>query len=156
MTATNLFAFTPTILYTIPSGASTLEASAARSISRLLPAHLSGDAGESYAGPEGRYEHGAGIESAVAGQPLANRRASGAFYAAANGYRTVVRTLMNLSNIDPGSRSQRLLLFTVDGSRSGYQDEKLRGLYERIRDKVAVIRVSGRCRCQISQYFPGT
>ena len=39
MTATNPFAL-PTILYTIPSGASTLEASAARSISRLQPAHL--------------------------------------------------------------------------------------------------------------------
>src|SRR5207249_8636513 len=50
-----------------------------------------------------------------------------------------VRTLMNLSSIDPGFEAQRLLLFNVDGSRSGYHGEKLTGLYERIREKVAAI-----------------
>jgi predicted permease len=50
-----------------------------------------------------------------------------------------VRTLMNLSDIDPGFQTQRLLLFDVDGSRSGYKGEKLLGLYECIREKVAVI-----------------
>ena len=50
-----------------------------------------------------------------------------------------VRTLMNLSALDPGFQAQRLLLFSVDGSRSGYQGDKLLGFYERIREKVAVI-----------------
>ncbi len=50
-----------------------------------------------------------------------------------------VRTLVNLSSIDPGFQAQRLLLFDVDGSRSGYQGDKLVGLYERIREKVAAI-----------------
>jgi predicted permease len=50
-----------------------------------------------------------------------------------------VRTLVNLTSIDPGFQAQRLLLFDVDGSRSGYQGDKLVGLYERIREKVAAI-----------------
>jgi len=50
-----------------------------------------------------------------------------------------VRTLVNLSSIDPGFQAQRLLLFDVDGSRSGYQGDKLVALYERIREKVAAI-----------------
>ncbi|PYT27491.1 MAG: hypothetical protein DMG57_18100, partial [Acidobacteria bacterium] len=50
-----------------------------------------------------------------------------------------VRTLMNLSNIDPGFQTQQLLLFDVDGSQSGYKGEKLLGLYESIREKVAII-----------------
>jgi predicted permease len=50
-----------------------------------------------------------------------------------------VRTLVNLSSIDPGFQAQRLLLFDVDGSRSGYQSDKLRGLYERIRESVTAI-----------------
>ena len=50
-----------------------------------------------------------------------------------------VRTLVNLSRIDPGFQAQRLLLFSVDGSHSGYQGNKLLGLYERIREKVAAI-----------------
>jgi predicted permease len=50
-----------------------------------------------------------------------------------------VRTLVNLSSIDPGFEAQRLLLFAVDGSRSGYQSDKLRGLYERIRERVTAI-----------------
>jgi len=50
-----------------------------------------------------------------------------------------VRTLVNLSSIDPGFGAQRLLLFDVDGSRSGYQGDKLQGLYERIREKVTAI-----------------
>jgi predicted permease len=50
-----------------------------------------------------------------------------------------VRTLVNLSSIDPGFQTARLLLFNVDGSRSGYQGEKLTALYERIREKVGAI-----------------
>jgi predicted permease len=50
-----------------------------------------------------------------------------------------VRTLMNISSIDPGFQIARLLLFNVNGSRSGYQGDKLLGLYERVREKVAVI-----------------
>jgi len=50
-----------------------------------------------------------------------------------------VRTLVNLSSIDPGFQAQRLLLFDVDGSRSGYLGDKLVALYERIRENVAAI-----------------
>jgi predicted permease len=50
-----------------------------------------------------------------------------------------VRTLVNLTSIDPGFQVRQLLIFDVDGSRSGYPGDKLVGLYERIRDKVAAI-----------------
>jgi predicted permease len=50
-----------------------------------------------------------------------------------------VRTLVNLSRIDPGFNAQRLLIFNVDGTRSGYQGDKLTELYRRIRERVAAI-----------------
>jgi len=50
-----------------------------------------------------------------------------------------VRTLVNIASIDPGFQTQRLLLFDVDGSRSGYEGERLLGLYERIRENLAAI-----------------
>ena len=50
-----------------------------------------------------------------------------------------VRTLVNLSSVDPGFQTQRLLLFSVNGSRSGYDGDKLLGLYEKIRERVAAI-----------------
>jgi predicted permease len=50
-----------------------------------------------------------------------------------------VRTLVNLSSIDPGFQARQLLIFNVDGSRSGYEGDKLLELYERIREKVAAI-----------------
>jgi len=50
-----------------------------------------------------------------------------------------VRTLMNLTSVDPGFQTQRLLLFEVDGSHSGYKGEKLLRFYEQIREKVAGI-----------------
>ncbi|HXI41960.1 MAG TPA: ABC transporter permease, partial [Bryobacteraceae bacterium] len=50
-----------------------------------------------------------------------------------------VRTLVNLWSVDPGFQAQQLLIFNVDGSRSGYQGDKLVGLYERIRERVAAI-----------------
>jgi predicted permease len=50
-----------------------------------------------------------------------------------------VHTLVNISRIDPGFEVHRLLIFTVDGSRSGYGDSKLTDLYERMRAKVAGI-----------------
>ncbi len=50
-----------------------------------------------------------------------------------------VRTLVNLTRIDPGFEARQLLIFSVDGSRSGYEDGNLVGLYERIREKVAAI-----------------
>ena len=50
-----------------------------------------------------------------------------------------VRTLVNLSSVDPGFQAQQLLIFNANGSRSGYQGDKLVGLYERIREKVASI-----------------
>jgi predicted permease len=47
-----------------------------------------------------------------------------------------IRTLVNISKIDPGFEVHRLLIFTVDGSRSGYEGSKLTDLYERIRGKL--------------------
>ena len=51
---------------------------------------------------------------------------------------------MNLSNIDPGFQTQRLLVFDVDGSQSGYKGEKLLRFYEQIREKVAGFPASRR------------
>ena len=50
-----------------------------------------------------------------------------------------IRTLVNLAKVDPGFQSQQLLIFTVDGSRSGYEAGKLLAVYERIREKVSAI-----------------
>jgi predicted permease len=50
-----------------------------------------------------------------------------------------VRSLVNLTRLDPGFEARQLLIFSVDGSRSGYAGEKLLGLYEGIREKVAAI-----------------
>src|SRR5438046_5818324 len=50
-----------------------------------------------------------------------------------------VRTLVNLSRMDPGFNARQLLIFTVDGTHSGYKAEKLTGLYERIRLKMAAL-----------------
>jgi len=50
-----------------------------------------------------------------------------------------VRTLVNITTADPGFQTQRLLLFDVDGSRSGYEGEKIIGLYKKIRENVATI-----------------
>ncbi len=50
-----------------------------------------------------------------------------------------VRTLANLSTIDPGFNAHQVLIFAADGSRSGYEGGKLAGLYERIRARVAAI-----------------
>ena len=50
-----------------------------------------------------------------------------------------VRTLQNLSTMDPGFNPQHLLVFSLDGSRSGYQGEKLTSLYERIRERIEAI-----------------
>jgi hypothetical protein len=58
-----------------------------------------------------------------------------------------VRTLINLSNIDPGFQGQRLLLFQVDGSKGGYKGEKILGFYESIREKRR-FQASGRPHCQ--------
>ena len=50
-----------------------------------------------------------------------------------------IRTLVNLAKVDPGFQSQQLLIFTVDGSHSGYEAGKLLAVYERIREKVSAI-----------------
>jgi predicted permease len=47
-----------------------------------------------------------------------------------------IRTLVNITRIDPGFEVHRLLIFTVDGSRSGYDGRKLTDLYERMRAKL--------------------
>src|SRR5437879_1802633 len=50
-----------------------------------------------------------------------------------------VRTLINLTTMDPGFDPRQLLSFTVDGSRRGYQGRKLLDLYEQIRAAIGAI-----------------
>jgi predicted permease len=50
-----------------------------------------------------------------------------------------VRTLANLGNVSLGFRPDRLLLFSVDPSRSGYKEQRLVDVYRRIHDGVAAI-----------------
>jgi len=49
------------------------------------------------------------------------------------------RTLANLGNVALGFRPDKLLLFSVDPSRSGYEGQRLIDVYRRIRDGVAAI-----------------
>jgi predicted permease len=49
------------------------------------------------------------------------------------------RTLANLGNVSLGFRPDRLLLFSVDPSRSGYKEQRLVDVYRRIHDGVAAI-----------------
>ena len=50
-----------------------------------------------------------------------------------------VRTLGNLSNLDPGFNPRQLLIFTVNATRSGYEEGRLAEIYERIRMRLEVI-----------------
>ncbi|HEY3439139.1 MAG TPA: ABC transporter permease [Paludibaculum sp.] len=50
-----------------------------------------------------------------------------------------MRTLSNLTNLNPGFNPRQLLIFSVDASRSGYEEARLTGLYERIRLKLGEI-----------------
>lgn len=50
-----------------------------------------------------------------------------------------VRTLANLSKLDPGFNPRQLLIFTVNATRSGYEEGRLTDLYERIRMKLGGI-----------------
>lgn len=50
-----------------------------------------------------------------------------------------VRTLANLNNMDPGFNPRQLLIFSVDASRSGYEEGRLTELYERIRLRLGAI-----------------
>jgi predicted permease len=49
------------------------------------------------------------------------------------------RTLANLGNVSLGYRPDKLLLFSVDPSRSGYEGQRLVDVYRRIHDGVAAI-----------------
>ncbi len=49
------------------------------------------------------------------------------------------RTLVQVSSIDPGFNARRLLLFDLDGTRSGYGGEKTGALYERVRSRLETI-----------------
>src|SRR5205814_1480951 len=44
----------------------------------------------------------------------------------------LVRTLINLQRVETGFNEQNLLLFNVDPSLVGYQDDRLRELYQRM------------------------
>lgn len=43
-----------------------------------------------------------------------------------------VRTLDNLNRIQPGFNTQHLIIFTLDGTRSGYKGDRLTALYNRV------------------------
>jgi predicted permease len=48
------------------------------------------------------------------------------------------RSLMNLRALDPGFEPDRLVTFTVDPSLSGYDDNQIRQLFERLRGELSV------------------
>ena len=50
-----------------------------------------------------------------------------------------VRSLQKLNSIDVGFNRENLLLFGVDGSLSGYKDERLGSLYQRIQQSLRAI-----------------
>jgi predicted permease len=50
-----------------------------------------------------------------------------------------VRTLRNLSNVDLGFRSDRVLTFQTDPSRNGYRKERLAGVYAQMLEKIGSI-----------------
>ena len=47
------------------------------------------------------------------------------------------RSLMNLKNLDPGFKADRVVAFTVDPSLNGYGDARKNELYKRIQDDIA-------------------
>ncbi len=50
-----------------------------------------------------------------------------------------VRTLLQLSAVDLGFRSERVLTFQTDPSRNGYEGRQLADLYQRLRENIAAI-----------------
>jgi predicted permease len=50
-----------------------------------------------------------------------------------------VRTLLNLQRVDPGFNPKNLLLFRVSPSLSGYKDERLVTLYERMAERLEAL-----------------
>ena len=50
-----------------------------------------------------------------------------------------VRTLVNLSRMDPGFQPHHLLIFSIDASRSGYREGRLADFYERVRTRMAAL-----------------
>jgi len=49
------------------------------------------------------------------------------------------RTLVNLNAIDPGFNPSGVLLFRIDPTLSGYRDERLTDLYQRMQDELAAL-----------------
>ncbi|MBO0858644.1 MAG: ABC transporter permease [Chloracidobacterium sp.] len=50
-----------------------------------------------------------------------------------------VRTLLNLQRVDPGFNTRNLLLFSVEPALTGYKDEKLAQLYQRLSDRLEAV-----------------
>ena len=50
-----------------------------------------------------------------------------------------VRSLVNLRQMDPGFRTQGLVLFTIDASRNGYSQSRIRQLYATVRERIAAV-----------------
>jgi predicted permease len=51
----------------------------------------------------------------------------------------LLRTLVNLWNVDPGFRTENLLLFRLDASTAGYEGGRLADFYDRARESVEAI-----------------
>ena len=49
------------------------------------------------------------------------------------------RSLVNLRQMDPGFRTQGLVLFTIDASRNGYSQSRIRQLYATVRERIAAV-----------------
>jgi predicted permease len=50
-----------------------------------------------------------------------------------------VRTLLNLQHVDPGFNTENLLMFRVDPGLTGYKDERLAQLYDRISERLEAL-----------------
>jgi predicted permease len=50
-----------------------------------------------------------------------------------------VRTLLNLQHVDPGFNTKNLLMFRIAPGLTGYQDERLAQLYERISERLEAL-----------------
>ena len=51
----------------------------------------------------------------------------------------LTRSLLNLHRLDPGFRTQSLVLFTIDASRNGYSQSRIRQLYATVRERIAAV-----------------
>jgi predicted permease len=51
----------------------------------------------------------------------------------------LLRTLMNLKNIDPGFDTEQVLLVEIDPTLAGYEEARIRSLYRELQDRLAAL-----------------